>query len=342
MKVSIGYKPIRGPWGGGNSFVINLCEALQNAGHTVVFDLNSLDIDIILIIDPRKRPAIISFGVGELFRYLLLRNKNAIVVHRINECDERKNTLFTNFRLRTANYVADYSVFVGTWLKYLSVWRPQDKRGNSVILNGADPNIFFAGSKPMWKIGQKLRLVTHHWGGNWMKGFDIYEKLDQMLSSSNWRNKIDFTYIGNAPDGFRFRNASHIQPLKAVALAEELRQHDVYLTASINEPGGNHQNEGALCGLPILYRNSGCLPEYCDGFGIGFNGPEDFEISLKKISENYPAIYAKMKDYPNRSSFSTNQYLMLFDELIRRKPELKSKRALMRNPFLALVTQFLF
>ena len=29
------------------------------------------------------------------------------------------------------------------------------------------------------KIIFKLKIVTHHWSGNWMKGFDIYEKLDQ-------------------------------------------------------------------------------------------------------------------------------------------------------------------
>ena len=46
-------------------------------------------------------------------------------------------------------------------------------------------------------------------------------------------------------------------------LANELRKHDIYITGSKNEPSGNHHMEGALCGLPILYVNSGALPEYC-------------------------------------------------------------------------------
>ena len=40
-------------------------------------------------------------------------------------------------------------------------------------------------------------------------------------------------------------------------LANELKKHDIYITASENEPSGNHHMEGALCGLPILYKDSG-------------------------------------------------------------------------------------
>ena len=42
----------------------------------------------------------------------------------------------------------------------------------------------------------------------------------------------------------------------------------VYITASKNEPSGNHHIEAAQCGLPILYINSGGIPEYSNGFGI--------------------------------------------------------------------------
>ena len=37
----------------------------------------------------------------------------------------------------------------------------------------------------------------------------------------------------------------------------ELKKHDIYITASENEPSGNHHMEGALCGLPILFKDSG-------------------------------------------------------------------------------------
>ena len=40
-----------------------------------------------------------------------------VVVHRINECDERKNTDYVNKSLIKANKVADHTVFVSSWLK---------------------------------------------------------------------------------------------------------------------------------------------------------------------------------------------------------------------------------
>ena len=75
-----------------------------------------------------------------------------------------------------------------------------------------------------------------------------------MLSIKKFNNFFEFTYVGNLPKGFSFKNSNYIKPLHSKNLATELKKHHVYLTASINEPGGNHQNEAALCGLPLLYR----------------------------------------------------------------------------------------
>ena len=60
-----------------------------------------------------------------------------------------------------------------------------------------------------WDKKGPLKLVTHHWGGNYMKGFDIYKKLDSLLSSKKLQKRIKFTYIGNLPEKFYFR-----KPLK--------------------------------------------------------------------------------------------------------------------------------
>ena len=75
-----------------------------------------------------------------------------------------------------------------------------------------------------------------------------------------------------------------------------MKKHHGYITASINEPGGNHQNEGALCGLPLLYSNSGCLPEYCDGYGIKFS-KSNFENKLIEFFQNYSFFYETKNVY---------------------------------------------
>ncbi len=142
MKIAVGSRPYDGPWGGGNRFAAALCDALGKAGHTVVYELQGRDIDIILLTDPRVRAPNICFGAGAILRYLAWRNPNAIVIHRINECDERKGEAFINAKLVRTNYVADATVFVGEWLTSLPVWREHLQSPWFVVRNGADTAIF--------------------------------------------------------------------------------------------------------------------------------------------------------------------------------------------------------
>lgn len=340
MKVAIGYRLQPGPWGGGNRFVSSLMTALKARGDEVVHTLDDKDVDIILMVDPRARLPLFSFAAGAILRYLAFTNPKAIALHRINECDERKNTRTMNLRLRLANYAADHTIFVGAWLKDLNVWR-KNERTHSVILNGADQNIFHARDHRLWDGHSPLKLVTHHWGGNWLKGFDIYRRIDEMLEHEAWKGRIEFTYIGNVPKGFTFKNATLLSPLDAEHLSQALQTYHVYVTGSQNEPGGNHQNEGALCGLPLIYRNSGCMPEYCEGFGEIFNSPDDFEPALQRMIKNYSTHQAAMRDYPHTAENMVQQYLQVFDELMEKRADIMQQRRLLRNPIIYLINQFL-
>ena len=60
--------------------------------------------------------------------------------------------------------------------------------------------------------------------------------------------------------------------------------------------GGNHHIEGAQCGLPVLYINSGGIPEYCDGYGVMFE-KNNFEEKLNELANNYLDYYEAMKSY---------------------------------------------
>lgn len=336
MKVALGTQPYDGPWGGGNQFIVALDKALREQGHHVIHELDHANIDVILLTEPRIRSPNVCFGAGAILRHLA-RSPSAVVVHRINECDERKGTHHMNAMLRRANYAADHTVFIATWLRDLDVWRRETP--SDVILNGADERIFAPGDAERWDGNTALKLVTHHWGGNRMKGFDVYERMDRMLGDQVWHGRIDFTYIGNLPDGVRFANARHVEPLQGRALAEELASHHVYVTASINEPAGMHHIEGAMCGLPLLYRRSGALPEYCEGFGIGFDG-EDFEAALTRMMTDYPQWRMRMPEYPHTASRMCRGYLDLFQELLEQRSEIVARRrSVWRNPWLVLRNQ---
>ena len=339
MKLAVNQKIQDGPWGGGNSFIRSLKVHMEARGHTVVQELIDNDIDLILMIDPRYRNSSLSFVAGDILRYLMFGNSKAVVVQRINECDERKNTKTMNARLKLANYCADHTIFIASWLRDLNLWRNNDGRSSSVILNGADQDVFNSNGYVPWNKTEPFKLVTHHWGGNWMKGFDVYERLDSMLASAPWLGKIEFTYIGNLPKNFAFKNARHVEPKSGDELAATLRSHHGYITASMNEPAGMHHIEGAMCGLPLLYRESGALPEYCTGFGEAFCGPEDFEDALSRMLENYSEWRSQLTDYPYTAERMANGYCDLLEGLVERHTQISAKRRLWRSPLALLLNQ---
>ena len=232
--------------------------------------------------------------------------------------------------LKWSNYCADYTVFIASWLRNLDVW--QTYKPSKIILNGADNQIFRNYNNNSWDGLTPLKIVTHHWSPNKMKGFDVYKKLDELLSSSKWRNLIEFTYIGNLPKGFRFKNSKHLNPINGEKLGRELSNHHIYISASINEPAGMHHIEGILCGLPIIYRLSGALPEYCKDYGIAFENQE-FLPALNEMLKNYSKYKNKIKKYPYNSLKMSNEYLNLFSELLKNKKQIIKKRSLLKSPF---------
>ena len=142
MKVSIGTNIKEGPWGGGNLFAINLKNFLISQGHEVTNNLFEDDIDVILITEPRKTSESSAFTHIDVKRYLKYVNYETIIVHRLNECDERKNTNFVNDYLIEANKVSDQSVYVSEWLKNLFLSQGIKSKKNLVIYGGANDQIF--------------------------------------------------------------------------------------------------------------------------------------------------------------------------------------------------------
>jgi hypothetical protein len=175
-----------------------------------------------------------------------------------------------------------------------------------------------------------------------MKGFDIYQRLDEMLVEPGWKERIEFTYVGNLPRGFSFRNARYVAPLDGgKCLRLSCGRTMPMLRARSTNRAATHQNEGALCGLPLLYRRSGCLPEYCDGFGISFD-ETDFETGLRQMVEQYDGLVAAMPAYPHTAERTCANYLDLFDQLIKSREQILASRRLWRNPRLVLRNQLPF
>lgn len=325
MKVCIGSEFTTSPYGGGNLFIKNLTEYLLKRNHSVVYDLKDNDIDIILMINPLKNSEKSTLNNYDIDFYQKFVNPESISVQRINECDERKNTDYVNKAIINSNINIDYTVYVSKWLQELYKKEGIKVSNSKVILAGANNDYFNRKGKKFWNKDRKIRLVTHHWSDNWMKGFKIYKNIDKLLLDKFWNDKIIFTYIGNYPKNINFQNTKLIKPLGERELAKELKRHDIYITASLNEPSGNHHIEAAQCGLPIIYINSGGITEYCQEYGVEFT-EENMTEKLEFLINNYDLYKEKIKKYPLSSNNMSEEFLELFKSLIENKKQIIMNR----------------
>ena len=287
MNIFFNRVPKNEPYGGGNQFLCRMVELLQERGHHVTFHLES-DLDLIFLIDPR--PGDIGYSIEHITAYKQQFPETKIL-HRINECDKRKNTGFMDQLLVQSAMLADEVVFISQWLSDYFHELGFNGKGH-VIYNGCDKRYFVPST--IKKPAEKLRLVTHHWSDNWMKGFDLYTEIDRYLQE---HDNFEFTYVGRYCKEYEPKVTRIIEPLHGKALANELQKHDIYVTASRWEPCGMHHIEGAAVGLPVIYHSeTGGIKEFCINHGIEYTSFDEFLEAIKEISKNYSGYTSKI-DY---------------------------------------------
>lgn len=150
----------------------------------------------------------------------------------------------------------------------------------TVIMNTPDPSIFYP-AEGQHRLGRKLRLVSTSWSDNPNKGAGIYQWLDQHL---DW-SRFEYTFIGRLP--LPVRNIHVIPPTHSRSVASVLRQSDIFITASRNDPCSNSLLEGLSCGLPALYLDSGGHPEIVGSAGLPFQTPEQIPALLEQLAARY-------------------------------------------------------
>jgi len=291
-RIAFNQRPARGPWGGSSAFVSQLGPLLQRRGYEVVFDLER-PVDMIVLVDPRLgeyKP----FGLDEIARYKE-RHPDTRVLHRVNECDQRKGTDFMDELLSQANELADFTVFISEWLRDYHAARWFDgARPNAVVYNGADPAVFHPLGGARYAAGDRFRIVTHHWSHHVLKGFDAYREIDALIASRALPG-VELWVIGNWPSDIRWRAAHTFTPTHGHDLAARLRRCHAYVTASLWEPCGMHHVEGAQCGLPLLYHeDGGGIVEAGRRYGLGFR--DDAKSAILSMRDGIGAYRRRLFD----------------------------------------------
>jgi len=174
-----------------------------------------------------------------------------------------------------------------------------------IALNAADSAIFNPINRLPFTPDRKTRLIASSWSDNPNKGAAVYAWLDDHL---DWK-RFEFVFIGRSP--IRFHNIKMVDPMPSNKLADYLRQNDIYLTASQNDPCSNSLIEALSCGIPALYLKSGGHPEIVKNAGLGFNTPEEIPALLDQVINAY-ATYQSNIDIPTLQSI-TSFYLQTLE-----------------------------
>lgn len=184
--------------------------------------------------------------------------------------------------------IADKTIFQSNYSLHKHEELGMRFRNPSVIMNAADPEIFHPRGRVAFSRARKIRLIAASWSSNVNKGAPVYQWLDENL---DWE-RFEFTFVGSSP--IRFKNIRMIPPLDSYKLADLMRERDIYITASKNDPCSNSLIEAMSCGLPAIYLQSGGHPEIVKQAGAGFEAAEQIPGLLNQVVDGYESFQSSI------------------------------------------------
>ncbi len=245
-KIHILFKFKKGPYGGANQFLKALQNNLRQLGH---YEKNINAANVILAnVNPGNLLSLL-----QQIPTLKKKYPRKIIIARLDgpiSLIRGQDKYLDKITAQFIKLFADGVIFQSDWCKknntkLFNISSPYQ----TVIHNAANNQIFYPKNTP--SNNPKIKLIASSWSSNWRKGFKIYEYLDNHLDFSRY----EITFAGNSP--IKFKNIQTIPPLSSKQLADTLRQHDIYITASKNDPCSNALLEAISCGLPVVALNSG-------------------------------------------------------------------------------------
>ena len=283
MKIHILYQFQDGPWGGGNQFLKALRQQFKKQG---VYTEDIAEADAVF------------FNSHHMIKKLIKIKKefpNKIFIHRIDGPIFKirgRDLIIDKLIYQINDSIADGTVFQTDWSRQANYELGMKKNNfETVILNASNKKIFNLEEKVPFNQNRKTRLIATCWAPNMSKGFDIYKYLDENLDFT----KFEMTFVGNSP--IEFKNIRWIKPVPSEKLAAILKQHDIFVTASRNDPCSNSLIEALSCGLPAIALNDGGHPELIGEGGELFENEHDIIKKIDKVVNNYDIYQKKIPEF---------------------------------------------
>lgn len=297
MKIYLIFKIKEAPTGGGNQFLRNLKQFLVEND---LFTEKIEDASIFLFNSYQFIPETIS--LKRCF-------PNKIFIHRIDGPIKLYSKTEDNRDLiiyKSNRFIADGTIFQSKWSKKMNYFMGLKAcKFESIIMNAPDHKLFNTNNFKRKHL--KIKLIAISWSSNLNKGFEDYKWLDSNLDF----DKIEMTFIGNTI--IKFKHIKHIPPLQTTEISKELKNHDIFISASRSDPCSNALLEAMHCGLPAIALNAGGHPEIIRNGGELFDSIQEVPYLITKIFNNYN-YYQDHIILPDMIQIG-NQYLSFINEI---------------------------
>lgn len=309
-----------GPYGGGNQFLKALKEYFQKKGTYAE--------------KPHKADVILFNSHHQVAELIKIKRKypEKIFIHRIDGpvfLIRNDNELLDKLIYKFNDKIADASIFQSKWSKKRNYELGLSQNEfETTIINAPNPGIFNKSEKIAYNQNRKTRIIATSWASNMSKGFETYKYLDSDLDFS----QFEMTFCGNSP--YEFKNIHHIKALPSFELASEIKKHDIFITASKNDPCSNSLIEALHCGLPAIGLNDGGHPEIIKNGGLVFDKQVEIQELLLKIRDNYN-IFSMAINLPEMDEVG-EKYFEFIQYVYKNKYESKKIKRLNLKDKLAL------
>jgi glycosyltransferase involved in cell wall biosynthesis len=258
------------PYGGSNQFLTALRRELRRRGLRVSDGSFA----------PRTRACLLHSYLADVEELRSALPDGCRVVHRVDGPIElyRGRDDGADRKIVEINAaLANATIFQSQWSLEAHRELGLDLKDPVVIPNAVDPEIFFPPVER--QRGPRLRVIATSWSDNPRKGAGTFAALARAADPE--RYELTFAGRSRVP----LESVRRLGPLPSHELADELRAHDIYVAASVNEPCSNALLEALACGLPALYRRSGSHGELVGEGGLGFDDEDEAVSQLDRLAE---------------------------------------------------------
>ncbi len=210
---------------------------------------------------------------------------NKIFIHRIDGLAKLYNKpedMRDNIARLANKWISDGTIYQSEWSRKKNYEFGMARMPYELtVCNAADSSIFNRNGKCEFQRNRKIKIIATSWSANNNKGFDTYQYLDKTL---DW-DRYEMTFVGNSP--VKFQHIVYKPPMISTDLAKELKQHDIYISASRKDTCSNSVIEALSCGLPVLCRKDGGHPELVKNGGLLFEHQEEIPKLLERLIDHY-------------------------------------------------------